>query len=719
MARAVANETGTFFFLINGPEIINGSEIMSKMAGESESNLRKAFEEAEKNSPAIIFIDEIDSIAPNREKTNSEVERRVVSQLLTLMDGLKAHSNIVVMAATNRPNSIDPALRRFGQFDREGPELLTFGDSEGNVRDVFDKARAAAPCVIFFDELDSIAKARGGGNGDGGGAGDHVLNQISTEMDGMNAKKNMFIIGATNRPDQIDSALLRPGCLDQLIYIPLPDGPSRLSILKACLKKSPVSAGVDLNFLAKSTRGFSGVNLTEICQRAAKLAIRESIDADIHRTREKREKDEVVGDDAMKVEDDAVEEEETPSPKSQGLDHFEEAMKFACRSVSDQDIQCYEMFSQNLQQSRGFGNNFKFPEGEGGSSSAPAASTGNAGFTEDTSDDFAHLKMFLVFSIMYTHFAKRWTSEAQKKQFESVYSLSLDTSKKLLALITESPHIGTYIKSLEFRVDSFDVGTGDAALAVLPEIIKSLPHLEALDLSVVARSFNGFIFVPTSFDVLPAEGYSLGPNQITKLVLRNWQFTDISSITNIFATTTHLRDLTMICCYIKPSGSSASTLPLAQPALASIDILEICTLKIESDDDGYLAYILDNKLGLSVANICLALEPSEGTNTFSRLQGLLVFRSVHLEISIWVDSRDELKATMQDLGLSLSSIFQPLESKSRLHLDMQLQFILSEIDESVWETIDWVIEAGSVASAMKIRSRYLGAEEKRLEYILS
>ncbi|KAF7299349.1 AAA ATPase [Mycena indigotica] len=113
MARAVANETGAFFFLINGPEI------MSKMAGESESNLRKAFEEAEKNSPAIIFIDEIDSIAPKREKTNGEVERRVVSQLLTLMDGLKAHSNVVVMAATNRPNSIDPALRRFGRFDRE------------------------------------------------------------------------------------------------------------------------------------------------------------------------------------------------------------------------------------------------------------------------------------------------------------------------------------------------------------------------------------------------------------------------------------------------------------------------------------------------------------------------------------------------------------------------------------------------------------------------
>jgi transitional endoplasmic reticulum ATPase len=113
MARAVANETGAFFFLINGPEI------MSKMAGESESNLRKAFEEAEKNSPAIIFIDEIDSIAPKRDKTNGEVERRVVSQLLTLMDGMKARSNVVVMAATNRPNSVDPALRRFGRFDRE------------------------------------------------------------------------------------------------------------------------------------------------------------------------------------------------------------------------------------------------------------------------------------------------------------------------------------------------------------------------------------------------------------------------------------------------------------------------------------------------------------------------------------------------------------------------------------------------------------------------
>src|ERR1700678_1652607 len=151
---------------------------------------------------------------------------------------------------------------------------MWFGESEANVRDVFDKARAAAPCIMFFnfDELDSIAKARGGSgsSGDGGGAGDRV---ILTEMDGMNAKKNVFIIGATNRPDQIDSALLRPGRLDQLIYIPLPDEPSRLSILKACLKKSPAAPEVDLAFLAKNTHGFSGAVLTEICQRAAKLVI--------------------------------------------------------------------------------------------------------------------------------------------------------------------------------------------------------------------------------------------------------------------------------------------------------------------------------------------------------------------------------------------------------------------------------------------------------------
>lgn len=174
--------------------------------------------------------------------------------------------------------------------DPDRVNFTGFGESEANVRDVFDKARAAAPCVMFFDELDSIAKARGGGGGggDAGGAADRVINQLLTEMDGMNAKKNIFVIGATNRPDQIDSALLRPGRLDQLIYIPLPDEAGRVSILSAALKRSPVADDVDLKFLAKNTHGFSGADLTEICQRAAKLAIRASIEADMAKIRERK-----------------------------------------------------------------------------------------------------------------------------------------------------------------------------------------------------------------------------------------------------------------------------------------------------------------------------------------------------------------------------------------------------------------------------------------------
>uniref|UniRef100_A0A915ANN0 vesicle-fusing ATPase n=1 Tax=Parascaris univalens TaxID=6257 RepID=A0A915ANN0_PARUN len=547
IARAVANETGAFFFLLNGPEI------MSKLAGESESNLRKAFEECEKNSPAILFIDELDAIAPKREKTHGEVERRIVSQLLTLMDGLKQRSHVVVMAATNRPNSIDPALRRFGRFDREidigipdavgrleilrihtknmrlandvdleqvanechgyvgadlaslcseaalqqirekmelidleddtidaevlnslavtmenfrfamgksspsalrettvetpnvtwadigglqnvkrelqelvqypvehpdkylkfgmqpsrgvlfygppgcgktllakaiahecqanfisikGPELLTmwFGESEANVRDVFDKARAAAPCVLFFDELDSVAKARGGSIGDGGGAADRVINQILTEMDGMSNKKNVFIIGATNRPDIIDSAILRPGRLDQLIYIPLPDESSRLQIFKANLRKTPVAAEVDLTYLAKNTVGFSGADLTEICQRACKLAIRESIEKEIRHEKERQER-RAKGEELM--------DEETYDPVPEiTRAHFEEAMKFARRSVSDNDIRKYEMFAQTLQQQRGFGSNFKFPNQAGN-----PAGPGQPGASADSGEE--------------------------------------------------------------------------------------------------------------------------------------------------------------------------------------------------------------------------------------------------------------------------------------------------------------------------------------------
>lgn len=259
----------------------------------------------------------------------------------------------------------------------KGPELLTmwFGESEANVRDVFDKARAAAPCVLFFDELDSIAKARGGSSGDAGGAADRVINQVLTEMDGMGAKKNVFIIGATNRPDIIDPAVLRPGRLDQLIYIPLPDEKSREAILKSNLRKSPLAPDVDLIYLAKVTHGFSGADLTEICQRACKLAIRQSIEAEIRREKER----------AANPDMDMEMEEEDPVPEISRT-HFEEAMKFARRSVSDNDIRKYEMFSQTLQQSRGFGTNFRFPNAPAAGGSQPTGGSGG-NFQDDGDDD--------------------------------------------------------------------------------------------------------------------------------------------------------------------------------------------------------------------------------------------------------------------------------------------------------------------------------------------
>jgi len=226
----------------------------------------------------------------------------------------------------------------------KGPELLTmwFGESEANVRDVFEKARQAAPCVLFFDELDSIAQQRGGSHGDGGGAADRVMNQLLTEMDGVGAKKNVFIIGATNRPDIIDTALMRPGRLDQLIYIPMPDFESRLGILRATLRKSPVSKEVDLSYLASQTDKFTGADLTEICQTACKLAIREEIERDIERGRLREEAGE-------EMEDEDEVEDTMPEILAR---HFESAVRNARRSVSDRDLAQYASFAQTLQQSR-------------------------------------------------------------------------------------------------------------------------------------------------------------------------------------------------------------------------------------------------------------------------------------------------------------------------------------------------------------------------------
>jgi transitional endoplasmic reticulum ATPase len=258
----------------------------------------------------------------------------------------------------------------------KGPELLTmwFGESEANVRELFDKARAAAPCVLFFDELDSIARSRGSSSGDAGGAGDRVINQILTEMDGMGSKKNVFIIGATNRPDIIDPAVLRPGRLDQLVYIPVPDEASRIGILKSALRKSPVAPDVDLVQIARATEGFSGADLTEICQRACKFTIREAIAAAVE-AEKRREEAGAAGAEPM-------EDEEDPVPCITKR-HFEESMKYARRSVSDADTRKYAMFAQSLKQRLSFGE-FQFQDngaqgGAGPSGGAAPQAGGTAG----------------------------------------------------------------------------------------------------------------------------------------------------------------------------------------------------------------------------------------------------------------------------------------------------------------------------------------------------
>ena len=450
LAKAVANESGANFISLSGPEI------MSKWYGQSEENIRKIFEEAEKNAPSIIFIDEMDAIAPKREEVTGEVERRVVSQLLTLMDGLKKRGKVIVIAATNRPNAVDPALRRGGRFDREielpvpnrngrleiikihtrnmpldkdvdlnwladisygyvgadilalakeaamsslrrilpqikwrdekelpkeiieklivkkddfenalhmvepsamrevlveipkvkwediggledvkeslkemvewplkssesferlgieppkgillygppgtgktllakavanesganfisikGPEVLTMwvGESERKIRDLFRRARQVAPCVIFLDEIDSLATKRGSYSGTR--ATETVVSQLLSEMSGLEELKGVVVIAATNRPDMVDPALLRPGRLDRQVLVPTPDEESRYEIFKVHTKNMPIK-DVNLKDLAKRTEGFSGADIEALCREAAMVALRESMKA--------------------------------------------------------------------------------------------------------------------------------------------------------------------------------------------------------------------------------------------------------------------------------------------------------------------------------------------------------------------------------------------------------------------------------------------------------
>ena len=450
LAKAVASESDAHFIAINGPEI------MSKYVGGSEENLREYFEEAEENSPSIIFIDELDAIAPKREETNGEVERRTVAQLLTLMDGLKSRGQVVVIGATNRPDSLDPALRRPGRFDREieigvpdseerkevleihtrnmpladdvdldkiantthgfvgadleslckeaamrvvrrilpeiqndeeipkevlekivvtgddfksaqkeiqpsalrevlvqipdikwddvgglddvkqelkeavewplkhpdtfqrlgirppkgtllygipgtgktllakavaseseanfisvkGPELLSkwVGESEKGVREVFRKAKQAAPTVIFFDEIDAIASARSGNDTDSG-VTKRVVNQLLTEMDGLEELEDVAIIAATNRPDILDAGLMRPGRFDRHIQVKEPDEEARIAIFKVHTKNMPLAKDVNLKKLAKNTEGYVGADIEAVCREAAMLTLRDDLEA--------------------------------------------------------------------------------------------------------------------------------------------------------------------------------------------------------------------------------------------------------------------------------------------------------------------------------------------------------------------------------------------------------------------------------------------------------
>jgi len=533
IARAIAHETGAFFVLINGPEIVSG------VAGESEKNLRSIFEAAQDKAPAIIFIDELDAIAPNRDQVNDEAMQRIVATLLTCMDGLESNAHIMVIGATNRPNSIDPALRRSGRFDTEivipvpsrearleileivtakqkldkdvdldklaeictgyvgadlanlgtkaavscirrcakgiidmdeedippeflsslritmrdfldahgatgpsltrdvvvetpsttfddigglekvkqelkemiampylhsdffddlnilppkgalmygppgcgktllakaianeckanfisvkGPQLLSkwIGESESNVRDYFNKARQAAPCVLFFDELDSIAQKRGSSSGN---IGDKVVNQLLTEMDGMGERGNVFIIGATNRPDNMDPAVLRTGRLDQMIFIPMPDEKSRRAIFRALLRKADVSERVDFKTLSEKTAKYSGADIAGIIGMATKIHMRKCVEKIRKMAADLQEKDkDLSAKVALKEAKDAFRKEKMKMT----ADCFEIAYKNTGRSITDEKLEMYKSHAKTLEKTLNSGSQLTTDDSHG------------------------------------------------------------------------------------------------------------------------------------------------------------------------------------------------------------------------------------------------------------------------------------------------------------------------------------------------------------------
>lgn len=227
------------------------------------------------------------------------------------------------------------------------------GESERGVRNVFDKARQAQPCVLFMDELDSIAKHRGGAGGGGEGVNDRMLNQLLTEIDGVGSKKNVFVIGATNRPDTIDPALIRGGRLDQLIYIGMPDFEGRIAVLKAALRKSKVADDVDIAQIAAVTEGYSGADLAEICQKTVQMAIRDQV-AEFNKQMTLLNTQRLVAEKkGQPLADDFVEKKlaEIESQFSSGIltqKHFELAVRQSRQSVSETDVKRYEAFRQQF-----------------------------------------------------------------------------------------------------------------------------------------------------------------------------------------------------------------------------------------------------------------------------------------------------------------------------------------------------------------------------------